>query len=363
MDLVDNLRALATKIPKFKQDGLMKTEEGTKNALVMPFLNALGYNVFDPMEVTPELIADVGTKKGEKVDYAILKDGKPIILFECKIHGTNLKQVHASQLYRYFTVTSARFGVLTDGQVYRFYTDLVQANIMDADPFFVIDICDFKEHDLEQLKRFTKSIFDEQAIITSASELKYKSLIKAYLGEQMQQPTETFIRTILTESKAYSGRMTQSTLDEFRPIIRDALRMFITDQVELRLKAALARETAAAEQPTEPAVDTEKVTSEQPIVTTQDEIEAFFVIKAVLRDVVDPKRIHMRDNQTYCSILLDDNNRRPICRLRFNSTHKYIGVFDESKQEQRIAINTVDDIYQHGDRLKAVFALYPANTE
>jgi hypothetical protein len=359
MDLIDHLRALAAKIPKFKADGLMKTEEGTKNAMVMPFINALGYDVFNPMEVTPELIADVGTKKGEKVDYAVLKNGKPIILFECKIHGTNLKETHASQLYRYFTVTEARFGILTDGQVYRFYTDLVQKNIMDADPFFVIDICDFREQDLEQLKRFTNSIFDESAIILSASELKYKSLIKAYLSEQTANPSEGFIRTVLAESKAYSGRFMQTTIDEFRPIIKDALRLFISDQVELRLKSALARETAA-EQAAEPAAEgAEKATSEQPIVTTQEEIEAFFAIKSVLHDIVDPKRLFMRDNQSYCSVLLDDNNRRPIVRIRFNTAQKHIGVFNEQRGEERIAINGVDDIYKHAERIKKVLALYP----
>jgi predicted type IV restriction endonuclease len=100
--------------------------------MVMPFISALGYNVFDLTEVTPELHADVGLKKGEKVDYAILKDGKPIILFECKWHGADLNREHASQLYRYFSVTEARFSVLTNGIAYRFFTDLEAPNKMDA---------------------------------------------------------------------------------------------------------------------------------------------------------------------------------------------------------------------------------------
>ncbi len=82
MDFIDQLRSLATRIANTKD--LIQTEEATKNAMVMPFIQALGYNVFDPLEVTPELVADVGMKKGEKVDYAILSATKPIILFECK---------------------------------------------------------------------------------------------------------------------------------------------------------------------------------------------------------------------------------------------------------------------------------------
>ncbi|UUF04213.1 type I restriction endonuclease [Xanthomonas hortorum] len=118
MDFIDQLRVLATRISTTR--ALIQTEEATKNAMVMPLIQILGYNVFDPLEVTPEIVADVGIKKGEKVDYAILRDGKPIILFECKKAGAELNINHASQLFRYFHVTAARFGVLTNGLVYRF---------------------------------------------------------------------------------------------------------------------------------------------------------------------------------------------------------------------------------------------------
>src|SRR5690242_20022349 len=178
MDFIDRIRELSAQIPKIKTQGLIKTEEGTKNALVMPFINALGYNVFDPTEVTPELIADVGVKKGEKVDYAILKDGKPIILFECKCCGTNLNDVHASQLYRYFSVTDARFGILTDGVVYHFFTDLEDKNKMDNKPFLIFDMLDIKEPLIEELKKFTKAAFDVDQIMSTASELKYTNAIK-----------------------------------------------------------------------------------------------------------------------------------------------------------------------------------------
>jgi len=142
MDLIDKINEMAARIPK--QIEHISTEEATKNALVMPFINALGFNVFDPTEVVPEFTADVGTKKGEKVDYAIVRDGKPILLFEVKCTGTDLNNVHASQLYRYFSVTEARFGILTDGVIYRFYSDLDAPNKMDEKPFFVFDL-DFRQ--------------------------------------------------------------------------------------------------------------------------------------------------------------------------------------------------------------------------
>ena len=142
MDFIDQLRILSTRVMATR--AMIQTEEATKNAMVMPFIQILGYNVFDPLEVTPELVADIGTKKGEKVDYAILRDGLPIILFECKKAGADLHINHASQLFRYFHVTSARFVVLTNGLVYRFFTDLEQPNKMDEKPFFEFNILDFK---------------------------------------------------------------------------------------------------------------------------------------------------------------------------------------------------------------------------
>jgi predicted type IV restriction endonuclease len=102
----------------------------------MPFISALGYDVFDPVEVIPEFTADVGIKKGEKVDYAIKQDGKIIMLFECKCCNGSLDDCHASQLYRYFSVTEARIAVLTDGIIYRFYTDIEQPNKMDPQTIY-----------------------------------------------------------------------------------------------------------------------------------------------------------------------------------------------------------------------------------
>lgn len=359
MDLIDRLRELQARIPKLKDQGLVKTEEGTKNALIMPFITALGYNVFDPLEVTPELVADVGTKKGEKVDYAILQNNKPVILFECKCCGTDLKHVHASQLYRYFSVTAARFGVLTDGVIYRFYSDLVAANKMDDAPFFVFDILNFDESDAEELKRFSKSMFDEDKIITTASELKYKNLMKDFLESQFgEQPSENFIRLIVHDSDAFTGRFTQNVINEFAPLVKEALRLFINDQIEKRLKSALnERPPAPAEAPApEPAAPPDP--NGQLIVTTQEEIDAYYAVKAIVREVIDVKRVAMRDFQSYCNILIDDNRLKLLCRLHFNTAQKYLGILNAAKQEERVPVNTVDDIYKYAERLQATAIQY-----
>ena len=97
------------------------------------------------------------------------------------------------------------------------------------------------------------------------------------------------------------------------------------------------------------------------VITTEDEISAFLVIKAIVREVIDVKRVVMRDAQSYCSILIDDNNRRPLCRLRFNYTQKYLGLIDENKNEIKVALITLDDIYQHADKLRATAAAYASS--
>ncbi|MBP6468894.1 MAG: type I restriction enzyme HsdR N-terminal domain-containing protein [Chloroflexi bacterium] len=356
MDLIDKIRELSVRIPK--QLDYIQTEEATKNALIMPFISALGYNPFDPTEVTPELNADIGLKKGEKVDYAILLEGKPMILFECKWHGADLGKEHASQLYRYFSVTDAKFGILTNGLIYWFYTDLEAPNKMDARPFFEFNILDFRESDVEQLKKFTKSAFDLNDILTSASELKYTKEFKRILGEQLQDPSDDFVKLLV--APVYNGRITPAVREQLGPIVKRAFRQFINDQINERLKTALATETAVESLPipeTEPELTIED--SGPKIVTTEEEYEAFYIVKALLREVIDVNRIALRDRQTYCNILLDDNNRKPIFRLRFSSSQKTVGMFDNpERKETNTNIENLNDIYQFADRLKATIAFY-----
>ena len=154
MDFIDKLQALSAKIKKQK-DGI-QTEEATKTAFVLPFIGTLGYDIFEPTEVIPEFTADVGIKKGEKVDYAICLDGKKVMLFECKSCHSSLDDCHASQLYRYFSVTGARLAVLTNGVLYRFYSDLEEPNKMDSRPFMEFNMLDVQENLVPELKRFTK---------------------------------------------------------------------------------------------------------------------------------------------------------------------------------------------------------------
>jgi hypothetical protein len=363
MDFIDQLRILGTRIAATKN--LIQTEEATKNAMIMPFIQILGYNVFDPLEVTPELVADIGTKKGEKVDYAILKDGKPIILFECKKCGGDLGVNHAAQLFRYFHVTAARFGVLTNGLTYRFFTDLEQPNKMDEKPFFEFDILDFKERDVEELKKFAKTAFDIDKILTTANELKYTRVIQTKLAEWMLCPSEDFVRLVSAELVG-AKRFTPQIKDQFTAIAKRAFEQLIGEKINERLKGAMAPESVTvvervSAQVPQISVDTPSasVPTDPVVVTSPEELEAFYTVRAILRGTVTAKRIFMRDAQSYCAILLDDNNRKPVCRLRFNNVQKLkIGIFNDKREEVVFDLVNIDDIYEYSDQIKLAALTY-----
>lgn len=361
MDFIDQLRLLSSRIAATRS--MVQTEEATKTAMIMPLIQALGYNVFDPTEVTPELIADIGTKKGEKVDYAILRDGQPVMLFECKKAGAELSVNNAGQLFRYFHVTAARFGVLTNGIVYRFFTDLEQPNKMDETPFFEFNILEFKERDVEELKKFAKSAFDVELILTTANELKYTRAIQNKLAEMMVSPTEEFVRVVASELVG-GRRFTPAIRDQFTGVTKRAFEQLLAEKINERLKGAMAPELPRVEVATPQETNAagaanETTTAETNVVTTQEELEGFYTVRAIVRSLVPAKRVVMRDAQSYCAILLDDNNRRPICRLRFNNPEKLrIGLFNGSKDEVIVPINSVDEIYNHASAILSAVESY-----
>ena len=348
MDLIDKLQELSLQAQK--QRGRLETEEATKTALVLPLINALGYNVFDPSEVMPEFTADVGVKKGEKVDFAILMEDKPIILMECKSVDTDLKREHAAQLYRYFAVTDARFGILTNGLIYQFYSDLEKPNVMDDKPFFVFDLENVHERSVSGIKRFEKSQFDLAKILSTAADYKYRREIINLMEAQLKEPTEDFVRFVA--GKVYTGSKTSTVIEDFTEITKQAMQLFVSEQIEARLKSVIASEAGAT------AINFEDEDDEDKITTTSVEIEGYFVVKAILHEVIDASRVIMRDTQSYCGILLDDNNRKPIARLHFNRAQKHLGLFDAEKNEERVPINNVNEIYKYADRIKETVGFY-----
>ena len=346
MDFRDSILQLAARVEKLCPQ--IQTEEATKNALIMPFIQLLGYDVFNPFEVNPEFIADIGIKKGEKVDYAIMREGKPILLIECKHYSENLDP-HNSQLFRYFHTSEAKFGLLTNGIVFRFYTDLVTPNKMDEKPFFEFSITEIRDNEIAELKKFHKSYFDIENISNAASELKFLNEVRALLAEELNNPSEEFVRYFA--KKAYPSMVTQKVLEQFSAITKKAFNLIVSDLINDRLKSALKTETAKTEPLTEVQMGEQETKPQNGIETTQEEIEAYLIIKSILRRQVDPLRINLRDAQTYCAILFDDNNRKPICRLYFNGKRKFIDIVDENRKFVRNEVQVLDDIFNLGDKL------------
>lgn len=346
---VNKIRELASNIPARKDN--VQTEEATKTSFILPFIAALGYDVFNPNEVVPEFHADVGVKKGEKVDYAILRNDTPIIFIECKWHGYDLDNAHMDQLRRYFHNTDARFGVLTNGVIYRFYTDLEKPNIMDSSYFFEFNLLTFKDRDLEELKKFAKSTFELDKILTTASNLRYTQEFLRIIAEEMQNPSDSFVHFFA--SQVYSGKLTRNVIADFRPLLQRAFKQFISDQMTDRLKTAFDNDTnTASQQAEEEEADQGTDKTQSSIITNEDELEGYHIVRAILREVIPVGDIVMRDKQSYCGILYKDNNRMPLCRLHFNRTQKHISLFDADKNEEREAIETVDDIYKYANRMK-----------
>lgn len=340
MDFIDQIKQFSKRVEQLQQH--IATEEATKTSIIMPFFQLLGYDVFNPAEFIPEFTADVGIKKGEKVDYAIVFDGKPMILIETKWCGENL-QKHDSQLFRYFGTTPAKFAILTNGIIYRFYTDLDEQNKMDEKPFLEFNLLDIKENLVPELKKFQRQNFDVETIFNTASELKYTNQIKQFMSQQLLNPSDEFVSYILGE--VYPGRKTQNVIDKFREVVKKSLNQFVNELMNERIKTAL--EAPSSEITSDVTSEQEEANQEQPskIQTTEEELEGYFIVRSILREIIPVSRVSSKDTESYFGILLDNNIRKWICRLQFNANQKSIIIADETKKGIKHLIESVDDIY------------------
>lgn len=341
MEFEEKIKEFVERVEKLKNS--IKTEEATKTSLIMPFFSLLGYDVFNPNEFIPEYVADVGIKKGEKVDYAIALEDKLTILIEAKTINENL-QKHDSQLFRYFGTTTAKLAILTNGIKYKFYTDLEEANKMDITPFLEIDLLDLKETDLTELKKFCKESFDITTIINSASNLKYASSIEKILSEEFANPSDDFIRLILNKG-IYEGVKTQSIVEKYRPILKKSMNYYINSLVNKKLQNALNNSTAERNEETLQEVE------EDGIVTTNEELESYYIVKSILSEFVNPNELYYKDTYSYFGILYENKVTKWICRVYLKENVKFIVIPDENKNDVRYEIKEVTDIYKLKEKL------------
>lgn len=356
MDFADQIKQFSKRVQSLKDT--IQTEEATKTALIMPFFSMLGYDVFNPQEFVPEFVADVGIKKGEKVDYAIIRNGEPVLLIECKSITEKLEK-HDSQLFRYFGTTSAKFAILTNGQIYNFYTDLDNPNKMDSAPFLSVNILSVKDSQLPQLMKFCKSEFDIDSIFTAASDLRYMNEFRAVISAQLEHPEDDFVRFFL--HSCYSGQKTQAVIEKFRPIVKKALADYISETMNEKIKAALDSDSEAVvvPAPVEPeAVPAPEVDKSPRIVTTEEELEAYFIVKSILSDAVSFKDLTYKDTESYIGILYNNNIRKWVCRLQLSEARKYLYLPMMDKKSEKIVLTDIYDLFNYSAELHEALARY-----
>ena len=326
---------------------MIPNEEATKNAYIMPFLQIMGYDIFNPLEVMPEFTADIGIKAGEKVDYAIMRNGEAAILIECKPCNHELNIANESQLLRYFNVTKVKFGILTNGIVYKFYSDMEEANIMDTTPFFQIDLsADIDDIDFGELLKFHKQNFDVDNIRRTAEVLKNSNEILRVLLSEFAEPSKEFVSLVFKKVKP-TGIFNNNQREIFTPLVKSGIDQIINSKVKDNLDAALR----TTETVRETATTLRETLSVPQIETTQNEIDAYNIIRAFAAETVSIDRIVMRDAKTYCAILFDDNNRKPVVRLYFNNPERLMIVIFDNDAEEKIAISNVNDIFKYKNRI------------
>ena len=342
--LKDSIFKLSERLKSQRE--LISTEEATKNAFIMPFIQTMGYDVFDPSQVVPEFVTDIGIKRGERVDYAILRDGKAEILIECKSVNTALDVSKESQLFRYFTASEAQFAILTNGIEYKFYTDLDAPNKMDEKPFLEFSLLFPDKVNFQELSKLTNEKFDAISIRKSADHLKRVTAVRNAIKSEINDPSDDFIKFVFKKVSAPGAMFNDKARNVFSPIVKAIIADTINDMVKKHLSTAVGVTEDRSEK-----LSIETAPQDNGIVTTQDELDGFAIVKAILHNKIPLNKITMADWKSYCSINYDGNSWKPIVRLYFNNPKNYrISVFD-GKTEEKISISSVDDMFKHSEKI------------
>jgi hypothetical protein len=324
----EDMQKLSAQITERKTH--VTNEEMAKQVLIMPFIQALGFDVFNPLEVRPEYIADFGKKKGEKVDYAIFKDGIPIMFIEAKSINEDLEN-HDAQLSRYFNATpQMRIAILTNGIAYKFFTDLNSNNIMDQSPFLTLDITNLSSADIEVLTNFKKERFETESLVRYAEELIYTSNLNTKLKDLFKNPSDDFIRYLIKDFS--DTRITSNVIDRFRPIVKKSISHAILEIVSQGLfpqEAAPSEEPAVVTTPS-PVEDSTKGSEETPfkedriVITTEEEQASFGLIQGILeKHGKDISALGAKDTTVYYAIFVR-NIFQWFVRLNLDSANKQV---------------------------------------
>jgi len=296
---------------------LIYDEENTRYSLIDPFIESvLGYDVRNIKEVKKQFTTDFGQKKGFKVDYAIFKDGNPIILLDAEKLKGKLSIENTEQLSFFLNYTAAKIAILTNGYEYRFYTDFVKENIMDNDPFFKFTLDIFDESTADILKMFTKDLFDLDKIKSAVRDLKCIKSIKNYIEEQMTNPSDEFIKLIV--SKVYKTTKNKKVLEKFKDLTQKAFNAIILDKISEHPTKDLDKEGKIVNPETLTPLK-QKDESEVEYRYSDEEITVGEnSIKEILKNHINIDRISIKRNPKSFNFFIDDDEKKVICRIVFH---------------------------------------------
>jgi predicted type IV restriction endonuclease len=291
VDFKTSLQALARKSAKASERCV--NEESTKMFLVVPFLAFLGYDTLNPDEVYPEHHADFSDKYKNRVDYAILRGGEPVVAVECKTCGYPIAD-DRGQLRSYFNAAKTiKLGVLTDGMVWEFYADSDEPNMMDSKPFLTFSLFDVKDGKVDDtalaaLQALGKEAFEPENIGAEARKKHLANSVLHFLRDNYRSPSEEFTKIVL--SGAGIGRFSSKKMEEYRRIVKDSMVSFINEEIIHRLEITeRKREEKAEPQPTAMAME---VAADDGIITTQEELAFFDFVKRRLAFLVNDEALY-----------------------------------------------------------------------
>lgn len=298
-----------------------QNETTTRDFLIHPFLDLLNYDRID--DYTHEVTADIGGKQGKKVDVAITLGGRnPVILIECKKSTLNLNDNHYRQLREYCTdINTAKIGILTNGIVYKFYAR-DSKNMLHTFPFFEFDLSDYSNQDLEMLAMFMRNVIDINSILEEAEEIYFLEKFDDALYEALVNPSDDFIKSVYNNM---GGKR-------------------MTDKVSSKIKALI--NGTSLNSASNKIIKYEAATSNSGIITTEEEIKAYNVIKTIMAMSSkfknnDLERISYRDLKGSFLVLFDDNQKKRICSLILKENSKVIEIDGNKHQLEDTSIASI----------------------
>jgi len=355
MTFFDQMKQVATRVKEHRSDA--QNEAQTISYLVYPFLkDVLGYDYASPKEVVREFGADIAGKKGEKVDIALLgEDGTPIILIEVKACTNPLGDDPLVQLKRYFPHTPARVGILTNGLVYKFYSEKSdnKANL-DSEPFLEVDVLKYAQNTaleddtIKKLQKFRKKNFNVEDILSTAEDLKYINAMKEFFKRQLDTPEEEFVKVVLRGLPFDTTK--RNKVEKYGSHVKQALSEVIGERVAKRIAAAGDLERGQLTETAEVQNEEKIAESSSEILPTEEELACYYIVKAILAKTVDLSRIAHKKGKTGFSIQLDGSIKKLICRFTIAPRSRFVEI-PEAEKWARHDFQDVNEAYELNEKI------------